>query len=553
MNIFLRQIFFFCALCSAVMSYGAFPVDMSPRFLTYLNDGEACVLIETADTVYLPGTLSHRSLKYMSNDAGAFNANLGDSYRNDFNVFESIPVEDILNISFFYPYTSAITEIDCDNPNWDNVYVTPRGYFALRYDDEQSNLGYDEVRYMSFDGYDVSIFFSKDNGIPLSMSSKDFVINFYCTPHISYNVDVEGYLDEGQESDCLCDISLSMDVMSDVPREVELCGTPFTCVMPDAKIDVSEIGAAMRYPDISPDNPFGARLYLVAYSLSQIYDQSSYPLVSDLESVFYEVSLLKSCEKCGENENMAIPKGENGIGAAIGVPGPPKGNTKITSNIVVETQRSRQIKQTSAILTGAIRCHSPRFRTEGTYGILVDTDKTKLVKGKAQYDFPATQGDMKLAFDVVASGLEPNTDYYYRAYYKLNNAKSDLSIKFDNRDPNTISDKVATETYGKIKAFTTLPPDISGVWYFVNEVFADNLYFDLQFDRRKGKYVAVNDFYGVFDLEVEVFRNRRVELSFTSHFSGAFFTGYFNEDYSSANGTGSSTYMGDPTPFTMSK
>lgn len=525
---------------------------------TYCEKDKPLLYIETTEGFYMPGY--DLDIDYTSADDGSYIMNFiyhtyGFGSRSSY-LHNSIPVNDIVKMQLYNPYTETITQIDCDNEEWDAIYASPAGYFAMRYaQGENDNPDYDEIRYLSFNGYAVSMFFDADSGIPLSLVADDIRLNFYASPFTTQSVDENGNPSD-EEYDFLCNIDCFIDVMSDIPQESRIYtpeGTP-TIVVPKAKLpgnihEYAYIMGIIGDYNISADNPLAPYLFAIARCLSDIYiSHSSYPLLSSLYSAFDTISRIPSVQKCGEAPSPTLPP----IGKSMGHPGNPGGGTKVTSNIVAQTQGSKNITDTEATLTGAIHCHSPRFRTEGTYGILVDTDKSKLIKGEAKYDFPGTQGKLKLSFDVQASGLDPNTDYYYRAYYKLNSAKSDLSIKFDNRDPNKISDKTPTETYGRIKTFTTLPPDISGVWHFVNHVFADNLYFDLKYDPHTGTYKA-HDFYGVFSLEVKVSRDRSVTLYFTSHVSGAGFSGYFNEDYSAAKGSGTSTYMSDPTPFNMTR
>ncbi len=517
--------------------------------VTYTDENTPSLFIETDDGVYMPGPVNEFTIDYTMADDGSYIMALHSIGRNS-PLLHTVPVDDITTMQLYYPYTGTITAIECGNENWDNIYATPRGYFATRrIEHSNGEPEYDEIRYLSFNGYAASMMFNPETGIPLSLTTPDINLIFNASPHIVYDIDGNG---DPIESECefACDMELTVDVPSSTPRETSLYSIPVVIIMPDAEVPQDHhLLSYTGHPTLSADNPLAPRLYAVARSLSDNFISGfDYPMLSTLHSVFYDIAMIPSCQKCGENPDLNIPV----IGIAMGGPSGPSGDTETTSDIVVMTQGAKNITDTKAVLTGAVRCHSPRFRTEGSYGILVDTDESRLIKGSAMYDLPGSQDKLKLSFDVNASGLEPNTDYYYRAYYKLNSAKSDLAIKFDNRDPDKISDKTPTETYGKTKRFTTAPPDISGVWHFVNSVFADNLYFDLKFDPHSGKYKAY-DFYGVFRLEVEVYRDRRVTLNFIGNQSGAGFSGYFNDGYSSAKGTGTSTYMSDPTPFFMTR
>lgn len=81
---------------------------------------------------------------------------------------------------------------------------------------------------------------------------------------------------------------------------------------------------------------------------------------------------------------------------------------------------SFKVGGSSCTLSGTIWCSSNKFNDYGTYGILCDTDPSKLTIGNAEYEGIGYQGEDDLSFEVDFRGFKPNTTYYYRAYYKFN-------------------------------------------------------------------------------------------------------------------------------------
>ncbi len=110
---------------------------------------------------------------------------------------------------------------------------------------------------------------------------------------------------------------------------------------------------------------------------------------------------------------------------------------------------SFKVGGTSCTLSGTIHCASPSFNEYGTYGIVCDTDPSKLSVDYAEYKGRGYQEGISTHFDVDFRGLKANTTYYYRAYYKFNNSNhGELNFKYG--DPNA---EIAYDTV--IKEFTT--------------------------------------------------------------------------------------------------
>lgn len=119
-------------------------------------------------------------------------------------------------------------------------------------------------------------------------------------------------------------------------------------------------------------------------------------------------------------------------------------------SVVVYTGKSYNIKSNSATLEGAVRCASSQYNSHGNYGIICDEDPNNLSIESAKYKIPGHQEKLSLSFNVNASGLKYNTQYYYRTYFKIA-GKSDLVYRYG-------KDIQANATYGKIKEFKTLCP-----------------------------------------------------------------------------------------------
>ncbi|MBR2606588.1 MAG: fimbrillin family protein [Bacteroidaceae bacterium] len=76
----------------------------------------------------------------------------------------------------------------------------------------------------------------------------------------------------------------------------------------------------------------------------------------------------------------------------------------------------------SCTLSGTIFCTSDAYNTYGTYGIICDSDLSKLSVGNAEYEGTGYQSKTDLSYGVDFRGLKPNTTYYYKAFYKFNSS-----------------------------------------------------------------------------------------------------------------------------------
>ena len=83
---------------------------------------------------------------------------------------------------------------------------------------------------------------------------------------------------------------------------------------------------------------------------------------------------------------------------------------------------SYKVGGSSCTLSGSIWCPSNTYNEYGTYGILCDTDPDKLLLGQAEFEDTGFQPYDEFSFNIDYRGLKPNTNYYYRVYYKFNNA-----------------------------------------------------------------------------------------------------------------------------------
>lgn len=82
---------------------------------------------------------------------------------------------------------------------------------------------------------------------------------------------------------------------------------------------------------------------------------------------------------------------------------------------------SYKVGGSSCTLSGTIWCPSLTYNEYGTYGIVCDTDPSKLTLEDAEYKDSGYQSYEDLSFSIDFRGLKPNTTYYYRVYYKFNN------------------------------------------------------------------------------------------------------------------------------------
>ena len=124
--------------------------------------------------------------------------------------------------------------------------------------------------------------------------------------------------------------------------------------------------------------------------------------------------------------------------------------TKAKDSIVLWTGKATfKVGGSSCTLSGTVHCASDSFEDLGTYGILCDKDPKKLFCGVAEFEGVGKQAMNSLHYDVDFRGFNPQTTYYYRAFYKFNSADHG-SLNFKYGEPNAEIGYDST-----IKAFTT--------------------------------------------------------------------------------------------------
>ena len=205
--------------------------------VTYTDENTPSLFIETDDGVYMPGPVNEFTIDYTMADDGSYIMALHSIGRNS-PLLHTVPVDDITTMQLYYPYTATIT-IECGNENWDNIYATPRGYFATRrIEHSNGEPEYDEIRYLSFNGYAASMMFNPETGIPLSLTTPDINLIFNASPHIVYDIDGNG---DPIESECefACDSPRNQPVQHSSGHNHAGCGgspgppSPFLYRTPD--------------------------------------------------------------------------------------------------------------------------------------------------------------------------------------------------------------------------------------------------------------------------------------------------------------------------------
>lgn len=119
-------------------------------------------------------------------------------------------------------------------------------------------------------------------------------------------------------------------------------------------------------------------------------------------------------------------------------------------SLYVQTSIAHNIEDLRAILYGGIRCATYRFNESGDYGFYIAESAEALEEENIDLNsvYVITcdnQKHLKLDFSGVGCFGAPNKTLYYRAFYRLNDSKSDISLKFPSKRFNNI-------TFGKIRS-----------------------------------------------------------------------------------------------------
>lgn len=353
----------------------------------------------------------------------------GTAYRSD--------ASTVSELIFFNPFTPCILKDTEYSGAWDEVYVTPIGYFAFKATvpyagDDIDTEAYSVLSFLDFNGTShCSMAFDGRSGIPLWADADTAALYF------SYMVDSLCSIDiyDSSQVQTIGDYAFSEKAL------VEEC-----------------------FSSGFSDNLKRSLFYMTSLTDGRL---GNYQHLRELMEKFKNLLNTAYCTdgKVWATSNTSKNKWPM-IVSVYDSGKEPTGNTRYS--VVVTTGSYRNLESNSCTAEGALRCAYSGYNARCKYGILCDENPDNLIVGKAQFDIPGVQERLSLSFKVDISGLKASTKYYYRAYCKLDSAKyGPLVVKFDNRNPNEIIKRphyVALETYGAIKSFTTLPPDISGQW-----------------------------------------------------------------------------------------
>lgn len=364
---------------------------------------------DTTSTIFLSSQIDS-----ITHSAGKQQIWIADSiYENDVNNLE--------HLMLFNPYVEGI--ISCMNNigDWDKGYWTSVGYF--KYKNSLMNIehidaeNFELLHHEGFDGsLSTDIVFSKSNNLPLWLILDDEII-----VHFTYY------------NDSLCALSIQLD--------------DFVYDIAEIEYNNETLQLQLRENNYT-DELKRCLFYVVTLMNCDLSAYNSLSLVLERFRKVLEDNYLDT--NLDDSKNKAF--GATCFGSKDN-----KVNTKVFYSLYVKTGGSKNITDKAALCDGSIKCANSSFRTCGEYGILCDKDPSNLTVDKAQFKVPGNQEKLSLSFKVNVSGLDASTTYYYCAYYKFTSNKTDnIYIKY--------KDSSIRETYGKVKSFTTLPPDISGTW-----------------------------------------------------------------------------------------
>jgi len=535
-------------LCSSLHTVAIVTHYSGKSPLIYLEDisGHAEIMLtETIDSII--SNKEHGQQIIWSKKVIGYYSNENGEYEEIYEprIIHSIDLRLVSRMEYFTPFTTDIKSISAENSPWDKIYLTPYGFFAVA---EHYKLCNDEVRmvsYMSFDGYVTKLIISREHNMPLALINDDYEINFSYTD-ADFDVAKDEYYDFEAEHFWIYPyiriegiVTPKNGMILQIGKYLSYDFDPGKANQENSQFEeaLSHANQAMTY---KANNPLAPQLYDVVLMLSSV-DLSSYNPTTQILDAFYGVLNIKQSEVFDADDLFPIAAAGTSSSIIGGMLNGESNNGTHNTNfsIVVTTGGTENVFANSCTALGSVKCASSLFRSRGKYGILCDKKPNNLKIGSAQFDVPGFQEPLKLSFKSQISGLEQNTTYYYRAYYKLNSAKDqDLFIKFDNEDPNKISDKVADRTYGKIESFTT-DIDLTGTWHLTSKVFSETtLHIDVErgTDKYGGPYIATNSFFGVFSLNIKVNRDRSFTLLIYSPNSSISFSGRFNEDFTVGSG-----------------
>lgn len=314
------------------------------------------------------------------------------------------PVSLVDSISFYNPYVEGIVEISEGFDVWDKAYVTPIGYFSYKsalvaegedFDSDQ----YETLAYANFDDTQAAtLILSKNDSLPVWLIIDSLTCTF-------------GYLPE----DSLCHLTIGCD--SAVVCELEF------------HYNDSIVTARNQYTD--------HELKRCLWIVTSLLEGNT----AECQAITGVVAKFKTLLTVGEEDSEPkLPK--KPISKKLKV------KIDVYYGVGAGTYGAYYITSSSAVLQGCVYCASAQRDSASVYGILCDENPENLTIEKAKHNFVGHQERMKLRYEVQATGLKPNTNYYYRAYVRIKKGKNDLQYSY-------AGDKAANAAYGKVRKFKT--------------------------------------------------------------------------------------------------
>lgn len=341
----------------------------------------------------------------------------GNSYLQDIqldthNIVSEISASD--SIMFFNPYVDGVAEIEGNIGVWDKAYVTPIGYFCYKSElpyasEDIEKDSYEMLSYVSFDMQEkVCVSYSNRSHLPLWLVNDSVSMYWgYFQDNVTYSLTVGDRMLSGEKV-LTYDFPLLNSKIEDTGNELVRCLLSLVSLL-DGRIEEQ-------------------------VSLQSLISDDFKPIIENIT----------------ESNEPYIPKDKGGEYVFV-----PKHDEllevgDVYYSVVAITCGASGILPYSASLGGTVQCSSSQFRTDGEYGILCDADIDNLTLDKAKFVLNGSQEKLALGYTVDIEELLPGTEYYYRAYYKINSDDSELKIKFETDAHDQ------TETYGKIMKFKTL-------------------------------------------------------------------------------------------------
>ncbi|MBE6260213.1 MAG: VWA domain-containing protein [Prevotella sp.] len=309
---------------------------------------------------------------------------------------------------------------------WDGGYLTPIGYFTYKKDVNTTTEGnFSAISYMSLDKEEMAtLIATKDENLPTQLVVKDKGIIYFSFPNDEI---VELLFDNGEKVAFLGSYAC--------PKNLLPSFTQFD------KEDVFRGALA------------NAAAIIRANTGEETISPEVAAIVNTFADLFEQVSKLEYEENAAAVARLNVTTSGNYEFAEI------LGNwfnteiiVRVYNTLALWTGKaSFKVGGSSCTLSGTIWCLADVYNALGTYGIVCDTDKAKLLIGedKAEYQGEGYQPYGKLSFDVDFRGLKPNTTYYYRAYYAFNNFAGSTLVPRNGE----VIDNVLYDT--TIKSFTT--------------------------------------------------------------------------------------------------